>query len=208
MTWLSDLIGNTASVLPKIILIEGGRYVATAGAVTLVISVLWRGYFRARKIQPRSAQAQDYRREILASLRTVLIFSVTGFSLYLAAKAGWITVYGDFAVAGPVYFGVTLVLMTVAHDTYFYWTHRAMHQPRLFRMFHRTHHKSRIPTPWAAYAFDIPEALVIVGRKPRPGSNSIQRSNSTSGVVLKELFDGDTFEQLVPFTLIGAYRNK
>jgi sterol desaturase/sphingolipid hydroxylase (fatty acid hydroxylase superfamily) len=166
MTWFDDLIGNATSVLPKIVLIEGGRYVATAGAVTLIISVLWRGYFRTRKIQPRSAQAHDYRREILASLRTVLIFSVTGFSLYLAAKAGWITVYDDFAVAGPVYFGVTLALMTLAHDAYFYWTHRAMHQPQLFRLFHRTHHKSRIPTPWTAYAFDIPEALVIVGFVP------------------------------------------
>jgi Delta7-sterol 5-desaturase len=34
-----------------------------------------------------------------------------------------------------------------------------MHHPRLFRYFHRTHHRSVTSTPFAAYAFDLPEAL-------------------------------------------------
>jgi Delta7-sterol 5-desaturase len=46
------------------------------------------------------------------------------------------------------------------HDTYFYWTHRAMHHPRLFRAFHRVHHLSTTPSPWAAYAFSPLEAIV------------------------------------------------
>ena len=54
----------------------------------------------------------------------------------------------------------SLVFALVAHDTWFYWTHRAMHHPRLFALFHRTHHLSRTPTPWAAYAFSVPEAIV------------------------------------------------
>lgn len=166
MTWFDTLLDAATTIFPKIVAIEGGRYIATAGLISLIIWVFWRVGLRARKIQTRFAGASDYRREMLASLRTVLIFSTTGFSLYLAEKAGWITVYDDFTVAGPVYFGVTLALMIVAHDAYFYWTHRAMHHPRLFRLFHWTHHKSRTPTPWTAYAFDIPEAIVIVGFVP------------------------------------------
>ena len=61
---------------------------------------------------------------------------------------------------------VTLVAMILAQDAYFYWTHRAMHHPRLFRTFHWTHHKSKTPTPWSAYAFDIPEAIVVVAFVP------------------------------------------
>lgn len=166
MTWLDTLFRDATTILPKIVSIEGGRYLATAGLVSLIITVFWRFGLRSRKIQTRFAGASDYRREIGASLRTVMIFSLTGFGLYLAIKAGWITVYDDFAIAGRVYFAATLALMIVAHDAYFYWTHRAMHHPRLFRLFHRTHHKSRTPTPWTAYAFDIPEAVVIVGFVP------------------------------------------
>ena len=45
-----------------------------------------------------------------------------------------------------------LAAMILAHDAYFYWAHRAMHHRRLFALFHRTHHLSRTPTPWAACA--------------------------------------------------------
>jgi lathosterol oxidase len=166
MTWLDTLFREATMVLPRIVAIEGGRYVATAGLVSLITWAFWRVGFQARKIQTRFASASDYRREIIASLRTVVVFSLTGFGLYLAARAGWIIVYDGFLIAGPAYFGVTLALMIVAHDAYFYWTHRAMHHPRLFRLFHWTHHKSRTPTPWTAYAFDIPEAVVIVGFVP------------------------------------------
>jgi len=35
-----------------------------------------------------------------------------------------------------------------------------MHHPKLYRYFHRVHHMSRTPTPWAAYSFAPPEAIV------------------------------------------------
>ena len=54
----------------------------------------------------------------------------------------------------------SLLLMVLAHDTYFYFTHRAMHDPRLFRHFHRRHHRSHNPSPFSAYSFDITEGIV------------------------------------------------
>jgi sterol desaturase/sphingolipid hydroxylase (fatty acid hydroxylase superfamily) len=56
--------------------------------------------------------------------------------------------------------------MILAHDAWFYWTHRLMHTRALFHLFHGVHHLSRNPTPWAAYAFhpyeSVVEALGIV----------------------------------------------
>lgn len=163
---LDALLREVLAVFPVVVSLEVGRYLVAAGLVSVIVWVFWNGYFRARKIQTRTAAASDYRREILTSLRTALVFSVTGFGMYLAAKAGWIAVYEDFTVWGWDYFALTLAAMIVAHDAYFYWTHRAMHHPRLFRLFHRTHHKSKTPTPWTAYAFDVLEAIVIVAFVP------------------------------------------
>ncbi|MDP3492302.1 MAG: sterol desaturase family protein [Hyphomonadaceae bacterium] len=66
----------------------------------------------------------------------------------LATAAGW----------GAWWFAASLVLMTVAHDAYFYWTHRLIHDRRLFRRFHRRHHRSNDPSPFTAYSFDLSEA--------------------------------------------------
>src|SRR5262249_10016213 len=54
-----------------------------------------------------------------------------------------------------------LPLLLVLHDAWFYWVHRLMHLRPFFRHFHGLHHRSRTPTPWAAYAFAPGEALLM-----------------------------------------------
>jgi len=50
--------------------------------------------------------------------------------------------------------------LIVLHDAWFYWTHRLMHYPPIYRRFHRLHHKSHQPTPFTSYSFDVGEAMV------------------------------------------------
>jgi sterol desaturase/sphingolipid hydroxylase (fatty acid hydroxylase superfamily) len=154
------------AVFPAIMTLELGRYVIGAGLVSFILWAFWRAGLAGRKIQKRNATRADYARELRASFRTVLIFAATGFCMYLASRGGWLTIYTDPSERGPIYFTPSLIAMVLAHDAYFYWTHRAMHHPRLFRFFHRTHHKSHTPTPWTAYSFDAPEAFVIAAFVP------------------------------------------
>lgn len=153
-------------VYPVLLGSEIGRYVVIAGFVSLLIWLLWRPVFAARKLQTRRATRADYQRDILLSLRTVFIFSLVGTLVYVGARTGFYTLYTDFSVRGAGYMLGTWALMVIAHDTWFYWTHRAMHHPRLFRHFHRAHHRAHTPTPWTAYAFDIPEAIVMLAFVP------------------------------------------
>ena len=55
---------------------------------------------------------------------------------------------------------VSLVAMILGHDTYFYFTHRAMHHRRLMAKFHKRHHRSHNPSPFSAYSFDLAEGVV------------------------------------------------
>jgi uncharacterized protein (DUF2147 family) len=59
-----------------------------------------------------------------------------------------------------VYFFVAFPLLFLIHDTYFYWMHRFIHHPKLFKWFHLVHHRSVNPSPWAAYAFHPLEAFL------------------------------------------------
>ena len=70
------------------------------------------------------------------------------------------TYYTNIRQYGLAYAIIAFPLMLLIHDTYFYWIHRIMHHPRLFRLFHLTHHKSNNPSPWAAYAFHPLEAVL------------------------------------------------
>lgn len=156
---MNDLVHTYLEALPGAWLLDTGRYVVVAATMAGVLAV-WAVRLAPRKLQSRRASGRDIRREILTSLRSALIFALLGSLVVVGARQGWMTVYVGFKRAGPLYLALSLVVMLVAHDAYFYWTHRAMHHRRLFALFHRTHHLSRTPTPWAAYAFSVPEAIV------------------------------------------------
>ena len=136
------------------------RYLLGAGGVYVLINVALAGPLRNRKIRPDSPGWPQIRRELAASLRTVLVFAIHGIFIGIAATYGWMRVYTDVAVFGWGWFVASTVLIIVAHDAWFYWTHRIMHRPRFFRLLHRLHHKSHNPTPFTSYSFDIGEAVI------------------------------------------------
>lgn len=140
-----------------------GRYFIAAGLLTLI---LWlaKGWSDARRIQDRRARRADYVREIGSSLRTVFFFALTGLTTVLMVEGGVIHIHkGDYPAG---LFAAQLVAITLAHDTYFYWMHRALHHRRLFRATHLHHHKSRTPTAWAAYSFSAWEGVAEAAFMP------------------------------------------
>ena len=136
------------------------RYALAAGAVWLVVNVLLRRRLAARRILDAEPMPGQVRREITYSLSTVVIFAANGLLLWLLIANGTVEVYPDVAHRGWAWWWASLALIIVAHDTWFYWTHRALHHRRWFRAVHGRHHASLHPPPWAAYAFHPVEALV------------------------------------------------
>jgi sterol desaturase/sphingolipid hydroxylase (fatty acid hydroxylase superfamily) len=156
---MNELLHSYLEALPGAWLLDTGRYVVAASTMAAILT-LGAASLAPRKLQSRRASRHDIRREILTSLRSALVFALLGAVVVVGSRQGWMTIYLGFDHAGPLYFALSLMAMLVAHDAYFYWTHRAMHHRRLFAFFHRTHHLSHTPTPWAAYAFAVPEAVV------------------------------------------------
>lgn len=139
------------------------RYVVIAGLAFLVFYVWKKQRWGARKIQLRFPALSDYGREVAYSLLTTLIFAGVGTLVFLTPLRDYTLVYTDIKTFGRGYFVASIVLMLLLHDTYFYWTHRAMHHPRLYKWFHQVHHRSVNPSPWAAFAFHPLEAIVEAG---------------------------------------------
>ena len=145
---------------------DAGRYVVAAGAAFLVFWVLGRERWRHRLLPRDYAGARQIRREIAYSASTAVVFSLVGVGILYGARAGVFHLYPTIAERGLGWLAVTVVVLVVGQDTYFYWTHRAMHHPWLFRRVHLAHHRSHEPSPWAAYAFSPAEALVHAAYVP------------------------------------------
>ncbi|WP_298465299.1 sterol desaturase family protein [uncultured Erythrobacter sp.] len=140
-----------------VIYFDGGRYVIAAGVLTLFLFIC-KTWADNRRIQrKRKASAADYRREILSSGRTILVFAVTTLATLIGREMGIINLKLENAALLTITWQFALIV--VVHDAYFYWIHRAMHSKRLFKATHLHHHKSRTPTPWTAYSFSSAEAF-------------------------------------------------
>jgi sterol desaturase/sphingolipid hydroxylase (fatty acid hydroxylase superfamily) len=149
-------------VLQKI----GGRYFIIAGLAFLLMYVIFRNRTSLKKIQARFPRNSDYAREIGYSVMTILMFAAVPLVLLSPPVRQYTTYYTDIDQYGMAYFILAFPLMLILHDTYFYWMHRMMHHPSLFRLMHLVHHKSTNPSPWAAYAFHPLEAVVETGIVP------------------------------------------
>jgi sterol desaturase/sphingolipid hydroxylase (fatty acid hydroxylase superfamily) len=142
----------------------GSRYFAVAGLFFVLYYFLLYKKIAHKKIQQRLPKRQDYIREVGYSLLTIFIFAfVPLFILHMPSLARYTTLYTRIEDYGWAYFFLAFPVLFFLHDTYFYWTHRAMHHKKLFRVMHLVHHKSVNPSPWAAYAFHPLEAVVEAG---------------------------------------------
>lgn len=156
----AGLLEAAAGVYLHILPRDFARYLLGAGGVFLLINLLFADALAGRKIRPASPGMRQMRREFVISMRTTAIFAGAGVFSVMGARAGWMCTYYVADERGWLYFAFSLVALIVAHDAWFYWTHRLIHDPRLFRRLHRTHHKSHNPSPWTAYSFDTGEAVI------------------------------------------------
>ena len=144
----------------------GLHYLFLAGLAWILCYVLFKKRWLHRKIVLRFPESTDVRREIRYSCFSFLISGLMAAGTIWASRQGWTRLYGRVADHGWIWFWASIVVTIFLHDAYFYWTHRLMHHPRLFPIFHRVHHLSHNPSPWAAYSFHPAEALVQAGILP------------------------------------------
>jgi lathosterol oxidase len=148
MTASISLFGSALAMT----LIVGVRYLVTSGAFAWATRLRHPGLY--------VGQGRQMRREVLWSLASAAIYGVpAGIVAWGWQAHGWTRVYTDIEAYPLWYVPVSVFAYLLLHDSWFYWTHRWMHQPWLFRAAHAVHHESRPPTAWAAMSFHPWEAV-------------------------------------------------
>jgi sterol desaturase/sphingolipid hydroxylase (fatty acid hydroxylase superfamily) len=136
------------------------RYFIFAGIPFLIFYMLFKNSFVANKIQARFADKKDFIREIFYSLQTTLILATVAFLILHSPLGAYTQVYSDMSTYPLWWIPVSVLLALVIHDSYFYWLHRTIHKPKLYKRVHLVHHKSIMPSPWASYSFHFFEGVL------------------------------------------------
>lgn len=135
------------------------RYLIIASFFYLIYYKVRRDKLSFKKIQLKFPKGSDYLREIKYSLLSVVFIGVMGALTLVDPVRSYTQVYFEFGAMPTWYYIISFPLMLIIHDTYFYWMHRVLHHPSIFKTTHLVHHKSTNPSPWAAYAFHPFEAI-------------------------------------------------
>jgi sterol desaturase/sphingolipid hydroxylase (fatty acid hydroxylase superfamily) len=145
-------------------LIIGARYLLVAGGVW------WLTWGRRSGIGRQLNRERPSRRlmlhEIKYSLLSTPIYAFPAAVALEAWKAGWTKLYLDPAAWPLWWLPVSFLLLLIVQDSHYYWTHRLLHDRRVFAWAHAAHHRARDPSPFASFAFDPAEALLTAWLLP------------------------------------------
>jgi len=145
-------------------LIIGVRYLLVAGGVWWV---MWgRGDGPGRRLNRATPQRRSMTHEVGYSLLSTPIYAFPAAIALEAWKAGGTRLYLDPGVYPLWWLPLSFVLLLIIQDTHYYWTHRLLHDPRIFSWAHAAHHRSRDPSPFASFAFDPAEAALTAWLLP------------------------------------------
>ncbi len=143
-----------------LILIIIFRYFLLAGA-------FWLGFYKSKLQSIKKRQIYDFLPdssqqlyEIKWSMYTSIVFGLSGVVMGLMWQNNLTQIYLKFNQFGYWYLPVSFILTSLVHELYFYWTHRWLHQPKIFKLFHKVHHHSVTPSPWASFSFHPVEGVI------------------------------------------------
>lgn len=159
---LPDFTTNFWPVLLTLIffIIITGRYFLIAGLFYFIFYVWFPLKWIERKINDKEYKPRQLKKEIKWSLITAILFSVAGTITVILWQKGYTKVYIKTGLYGWWYLPASLIIFMILHETYYYWLHRWMHLPAVFKIVHKVHHDSHIASPFTAFSFHPAEGLL------------------------------------------------
>ncbi len=136
------------------------RYILVAGVAFVIFYICFPKYFKNNKIQTRLARTRDFVREIMHSAQTTAVIAVVSLLIFSTPLSDYTQIYFNLSEKPLWWIPLSVVVMLVIHDTYFYWLHRAIHHPKLYKHIHLVHHKSINPSPFTSYSFHFFESVL------------------------------------------------
>jgi ring-1,2-phenylacetyl-CoA epoxidase subunit PaaE len=137
--------------------------VGALGLVSVIYLIFWVVFGKKlsnRKIQlSKRAGWSQIKSEIFATLISFIGSTLFMLLLLSLKDNGLAKFYADAGKFGVWYEALTVLTLLLVSDTWFYWSHRAMHHPSIYKYVHALHHKSLDVNPYTSISFHVIEAV-------------------------------------------------
>jgi ring-1,2-phenylacetyl-CoA epoxidase subunit PaaE len=145
----------------------GKQYLQGAASMLSILSILFVIFwvflgkrFGNRKVQlSKRAGWPQIKDEIITALIATIGSTLFAMLLVSMKDAGTLKFYPGSAGAFSGYEVITVIVMLLISDTWFYWSHRAMHHPSIYKYVHALHHRSLDVNPYTSLSFHVIEAV-------------------------------------------------
>lgn len=102
----------------------------------------------------------QWKKEIRWSVISSLIFAILSVGSYWVYQKGYTKIYTAFDHYPIAYFILSILTVLFLYETYYYWLHRWMHHPKIFRVIHKVHHDSKHTSVFTSFSFHPWESLL------------------------------------------------
>jgi len=145
-----------------------GSWAVICGAAYLILYVLPMTVeiVQSSKFNPAYPSARLVLKEALRSARGVILCTAYDVLVNEGTRRGqlpmfrWSVLSENVATVTATEVIVVGVALYLWGDFHFYWSHRSLHQPTLFRWVHKVHHESYNPDPLSGLSMHPIESLV------------------------------------------------
>jgi sterol desaturase/sphingolipid hydroxylase (fatty acid hydroxylase superfamily) len=150
----------SAKFIGLIFLVQFLRYSLIAGGLCYLVHILKKEYFKKYYIQKTEVTKTQLKTEFKYSMLSFLILTVLNATLLSDYIKPHTLIYSNIEEYSRIWLVLTIPVLIILNDFYFYWMHRILHHKYFYNKFHQTHHLSTNPTPLASFSFHPVEAIL------------------------------------------------
>ena len=135
------------------------RYIILSGLYQKLIYDRLSRIIPQRIISPKYPKAQQIQ-EIMWSGISSILFGIIGVLMIMAWQEGYTAIYLEWSAFPIWYIPISFFGALFVHETYYYWLHRWLHHPRVYKYIHKIHHDSISTSVWTSFSFHPIESIL------------------------------------------------
>lgn len=133
--------------------------------IVLAYYFFWKHFKKRLKNWKIELKGRVDRAQIIAELKnsvgTLMVGATFSSIVIFLGTQGYTEIYIDFS-KHPIWLSISgFFILLIIDDTWFYWMHRLMHHPSVYRYVHKVHHESIDVNPFTAMSFHWIEAFLL-----------------------------------------------